>query len=131
MMGLWASHSHLFLLTIGILVLVAFAVPMTLSPIGWAKLLRWRSPDHTDLAVYFGRCLGCVATVIAVFSIRAASRPEMQLFFFEFLLAGFVLITAVHIYGAFRKIQPMTETLEIAFWSALVVLTLIFWPASV
>jgi hypothetical protein len=38
-------------------------------------------------------------------------------------------MVAVHVYGAWRKIQPMTETIEIAFYALLLLLTLLFQPS--
>ena len=35
---------------------------------------------------------------------------------------------AVHVYGAWRRIQPITETIEIGFYAMLFVLTLLFHP---
>jgi hypothetical protein len=34
----------------------------------------------------------------------------------------------VHVVGALQGVQPILETLEIAFWTALAVLTGLFWP---
>jgi hypothetical protein len=37
-------------------------------------------------------------------------------------------MVGVHIYGALKRIQPITETYEIGFWLSLAILTLMFWP---
>ena len=101
---------------------------MMITPMGWAKVLRWRIPEHTDLAVYFGRCLGAVVTVMAVFAFVAARTPAVQPFFFAFVLSAVAVNILVHVYGALRKIQPLTETVEIAFWVGLLFAGLLFFP---
>lgn len=128
MLGIWGSYSSQFLFVIGTSTLVIFGVPMAIWPIQWAKTLRWEIPAQIDLAVYYGRCLGCVAFVIGSFGVVAAMNPAVQTFYFQFLLACWVLMVVVHIYGAVKKIQPITETYEIGFWFGLVLLTLSFWP---
>jgi hypothetical protein len=42
----------------------------------------------------------------------------------------FTLMFFVHVYGAIKKIQPITETLEIGFWMILFVLNILFYPAT-
>jgi len=37
-------------------------------------------------------------------------------------------MTILHVYGAIRKIQPLTETVEIALWVVLFLVTLCFYP---
>jgi hypothetical protein len=125
---MWGSYSGQFLFVIGASTLVIFGVPMAIWPIQWAKTLRWEIPVQTDLAVYYGRCLGCVAFVIGSFGVVAAMNPPVQLFYFQFLLACWVLMVVIHVYGAVKNIQPITETYEIGFWFGLVLLTLSFWP---
>jgi len=128
MLGMWGNHSSHFLYVIGISTLLIFGVPMAIWPIQWAKTLRWVIPTKTDLAVYYGRCLGCVAFVIGAFGVLAASNPAVQSFYFQFLLTCWVLMVAVHVYGAIKNIQPITETYEIGFWFSLVLITIAFWP---
>ncbi len=110
--------------------LALFGLPMALRPLRWARVLRWQLPAHTDLAVYFGRCLGCVVVAIGGFSLYAAQTPAVQGFWFRFLVLNGLLMIAVHAYGAIRRTQPVAETVEIALWIALVLLTLCFWPGS-
>jgi hypothetical protein len=130
MLGIWANYSSQFLFVIGISTLLIFGIPMALWPIQWAKTLRWQIPEHIDLAVYYGRCLGCVAFIVGVFGIISAMNPIVQPFYFQFLLSCWILMVVVHIYGAIKNIQPITETYEIGFWFALVLLTLCFWPIA-
>ena len=37
-------------------------------------------------------------------------------------------MVVLHIYGAIKKIQPITETLEIGLWVGLLFLSLAFYP---
>ena len=62
--------------------------------------------------------------------LRAALTGEAIHAVFEILLAVAVMMIVVHIYGALRRIQPLSETLEIGFYVGLLVLTLLFWPAT-
>ena len=128
MVGIWSSYSSHYLYVLGIGILGAFALPMLLVPIKFAQVLRWRIPEHEHLAIYFGRCLGGLAAVIAVFGFKVAGSPELKPFFFQLAISAFCILTLVHIYGAIRKIQPITETIEIAFWFGLIVLTMCFYP---
>ena len=127
MVGLYAASANTFLIVAGVFAAL-LGGPMMITPMGWAKVLRWRIPEHTDLAVYFGRCLGAVVTVMAVFAFVAARTPAVQPFFFAFVLSAVAVNILVHVYGALRKIQPLTETVEIAFWVGLLFAGLLFFP---
>ena len=87
-------------------------------------------PGETDLAIYFGRCLGAVILVLAAFALVAAGEPTVQPFFFGIAIANFTLMVGVHAWGAIRGIQPWTETAEIAIWVGLVVVTLLCFPGG-
>lgn len=128
MIGIWGGYSSQFLSIVGWLILVVFAIPITIWPFQWAKAVGWEIPQHTHLVLYFGRCLGCVAIAVALFSIFAANYLLVQPFYFKFLLFIWASMVILHIYGAMKKIQPILETYEIGFWSGLVLLTLCFWP---
>jgi uncharacterized membrane protein len=41
-----------------------------------------------------------------------------------------MLMFFVHVYGAIKNIQPITETLEIGFWMILFVLNVLFYPST-
>jgi hypothetical protein len=51
-------------------------------------------------------------------------------FVFETLMTVWLFMVAVHLWGWIKGIQPITETLEIGLWLALIALTLAFWPAG-
>jgi len=128
MVGVWSAYSSQYLYVVAIGILAAFGLPMLIAPITFARILRWQIPDHEHLAIYFGRCLGGLASVVAVFGFKAAGAPALLPFYYQMTIAAFCILTLIHIYGAIRKIQPITETLEIAFWLGLIVVTLCFYP---
>lgn len=128
MIGMWAANAQTFLLVFGIIGGVAFAVPIFLMPLAWARAFRWNLPDDTDLAVYFGRCLGVLALALDGFVLRAALTRDGIGTVFQFVIATAVGMTLVHVWGAIRRIQPITETIEIGFWAGLVLLALLFYP---
>ena len=128
MIGLWSDHSQTFLLLLASATSLVFALPIFLLPLTWARLMGWRLPEQTDLAVYFGRCLGAFILIIEWLMFRAALTGEALHTSFEVLAAVAASMVAVHLYGAWKRIQPLTETLEIGFYAGLFVLTLLFWP---
>jgi hypothetical protein len=128
MIGLLGNYSSVFLIVFCVGMTLLFGIPLLVRPIQWACVLRWQLPDHKHLAIYFGRCLGSVICVLAFFGLRAASYVPVQRYYFDIILANFVIQTLIHIYGAVRKIQPLSETLEIGFWAGLIVVTLAFYP---
>ena len=130
MLGLWSVHAPQYLLILTLLTTLVFALPIFCIPLVWARLMGWTLPAHTDLAVYFGRCLGAFILILEAMMLRAALTGEAIHAVFEMLLAVAVMMIVVHIYGALRRIQPLSETLEIGFYVGLLVLTLLFWPAT-
>lgn len=130
MIGAWSGGAAEFLVAVAIGTLLLLGLPLLLVPLAWARLLRWTLPQETHLAIYFGRCLGAVACVLAVFALLASRAPALQPFFFQLMLANFALMIGVHAYGAWRGIQPLSETLEILAWAALLLLGLLFYPAG-
>ena len=130
MLGIWSAHAALFLQIFGAGVILLFGLPMVLQPLTWARWLRWRIPEQTHLAIYFGRCLGAIACVLGVMAWSAAAQPAVQPFFFNILAGSTGAMVLVHVWGALRRIQPLTETLEIPFWLALCLLALAFYPAA-
>ena len=107
-----------------------FALPIFLAPLQWARLMRWTIPEHQHLAIYFGRCLGAFILVVEVAMLRSATTGTSFSYAFDILFVVFTLMFFVHVYGAIKKIQPITETLEIGFWMILFVLNILFYPAT-
>lgn len=85
-------------------------------------------PADTDLAIYFGRCLGVLAVALIVFVLRAGLTGDGLVQMFQIMIPVFVGMTLVHIVGAIQQIQPVTETIEIGFWAGLLLLGLLFYP---
>jgi hypothetical protein len=128
MIGLYAEHASSFLRVVSLLTLVAFAIPISVAPLHWARVLRWPADTQPQLALYFGRCLGVVALVLVGAGWQAAANPALQPFYFNILIGSTGLLALVHVVGALQKVQPWTETAEIPFWGGLVLLALLFYP---
>jgi hypothetical protein len=128
MVGVWSENAQTFLLVFGIAAGVVFALPIFLMPLSWARVFRWNLPQDTDLAIYFGRCLGVLAVILAGYSVRAGLTGHGVEQIFQIMLPVFVGMTLVHIVGAVQRIQPITETIEIVFWAGLILLGLAFYP---
>ena len=129
MLGLWSANAADFLLILTLATTLVFALPIFLVPLTWARLMAWQIPQQTDLAVYFGRCLGAFILILEALMLRAALTGEAMHTAFELLAATATMMIVVHVYGALKRIQPLSETLEIGFYVLLLVLTLMFWPA--
>lgn len=130
MIGLWSAHAQTYLLVLALATTLVFALPIFLVPLTWARVMQWALPEHTDLAVYFGRCLGAFILIVEGLMLRAALTGEALVTTFEVLaaVAGFMVL--VHVYGALRRIQPWTETVETGFYAGMLVLSLMFWPVG-
>lgn len=128
MIGLWTAYSQDFLLWLAIGTTLVFALPIFCVPLLWARLMGWAIPRETHLAIYFGRCLGAFILIVEALMLRAALTGEALHFTYEVLAAVAALMILVHIYGALRRIQPLSETLEIGFYSGMLVVTLLCWP---
>jgi hypothetical protein len=128
MMGIWAPHAQAFLLVLMIVTSAAFALPIFLAPLAWARRFGWRIPEHTDLAIYFGRCLGAFILIVELLMLRAALTGIGLVFTFQVLIAVAVFMTIVHIWGALLRIQPISETLEIGVYAGLGLLAVAFYP---
>jgi uncharacterized membrane protein YsdA (DUF1294 family) len=128
MIGIWGSHAQAFLLVLMIATSAAFALPIFLVPLTWARRFGWRIPEHTDLAIYFGRCLGAFILIVELLMLRAALTGTGLVFTFQVLIAVAVLMIVVHIWGALQRIQPISETLEIGMYAGLGLLAMLFYP---
>ena len=131
MLGIWSESAADYLLVLTVVTTLVFALPIFLVPLTWARLMGWRIPTQTDLTVYFGRCLGAFILILEAMMLRAALTGEAMHTVFELLAATALMMIVVHVCGALRRIQPLSETLEIGFYAGLLLLTLLFWPLSV
>ena len=130
MVGIWRSWTEIFVYVNTIALIFAFCIPMMIAPMKWAKVLRRHIPDHAHLAIYLGRCLGGFACVLALFAFKAVNDPNLLPFYFDVGLGIDIAMIVIHAYGGIKKIQPMTETVEILFWIGQVVLALCFYPGT-
>lgn len=130
MLGYYAQYSQYYITTLMIVTTVFFALPIFIAPIAWARAMRWTIPEHQHLAIYFGRCLGAFILVVEVAMLRSATTGTSFSYAFDILFVVFLLMFVVHVYGALKRIQPITETLEIGFWMMLFVLNMLFYPAA-
>jgi hypothetical protein len=128
MLGLWSAHAQAYLLVVVAITTPAFALPIFLVPLRWARVLGWRVPEHTDLAIYFGRCLGAFVLIIEALMLRAGLTGEGLLLTYQVIVAVAAMMVLVHIWGAVQRVQPLLETMEIGMYGGLGVLALMFWP---
>ncbi len=128
MIGMWSAYAQQYLLVLCLVTSLAFALPITFAPLAWARVMRWRIPADTDLALYFGRCLGLFVLIVEILMLRAGLTGIALVTTFEVLCLVATFMVAVHVVGAIQKVQPWTETAEIGMYSAMLLLTLLFFP---
>ena len=128
MIGIWTSYSNIFLIIAGVAMLAAFGLPLMLVPLSWAKVFRWDVPQSTNLVDFLGRSMGVFISIVAVFAFNATQEPAAKPFFFDMMLWIFGGMIILHVIGAIRKTQPITETIEIGMWVLLTLVTLGFYP---
>ena len=95
-----------------------FALPLLIDPYRWARAFGWREEPVTDIGLYFGRCLGAVATASVLQAGRAARDPRGNAAFFEYAEAVGWLLALVHVRGLVEGRQPPIEHAEIVGYSA-------------
>jgi hypothetical protein len=122
-----APAASWFLWILAVSFLVVFALPLLLAPLWWARRFQWRVAAPDDLALYFGRCLGAVAVAVVFATMRAAPRPRDHLAVLEIIIVTAALLTGVHVWGAVRRRQPWTETVEIALYAGVTVGTFVVY----
>jgi hypothetical protein len=115
-----------FLLLTGIVFLFLFALPLMFAPLHWARFFQWRVPDGPkdlrDLILYFARCLGAVAFAVIVAILHAAFDPAWRPMVLKLIVWIGVPMVGVHAWGAVRRQQPWTETMEIGLYAGVTVL---------
>src|SRR3712207_7518274 len=88
----------------------------TLFP--YTTLFRsWKQEPETDVGLYFGRCLGAVATAACVQGLHASRDPVAHRSFFGFAEIAGWLLAAVHVRGLLERRQPPVEHAEIALYA--------------
>jgi hypothetical protein len=106
----------------------AFALPLLLDPYRWARAFGWRAEPETDVGLYFGRCLGALATASCVQAARASRDPVRHSSYYEFAEVAGWLLAAVHLRGLLEGRQPPIEHAEIVGYSAFAVAARRFRP---
>lgn len=95
-----------------------FALPLLLDPYRWARAFGWRSEPETDVGLYFGRCLGALATASCVQAARASRDPDRHASYYGFAEVAGWLLAAVHLRGLVERRQPPIEHAEILGYAA-------------
>jgi hypothetical protein len=130
MVGAWSSYTGTFLAWFPLLIMLVFGLPMLIAPMSWGRIIGFRLPDQTDLTVYFGRSLGVAISGLALAAYGASSFAPAQGVVMDGLILTAFLYVLTHVHGAVMRIQPLIETLEIAFFSTLVLLMLAVYPVG-
>lgn len=130
MIGAYSSLADEFLIGLAGFTFLFFTLPLLFTPLAWAKVMGFQIPAHTDLAVYFGRSLGVVAAASNYLALRAALTGEGLRGVVAFIAALAALMIVIHAWGAYKKIQPLSETLEIGLWAAITIAALAVYPAA-
>jgi chromate transport protein ChrA len=96
---------------------VVIALPLLFAPLTWARWFGWKIPEgNNDLTVYFGRCLGATALAIIIAVAHGIPDPKSHHLLFDLVAIVSGLMILIHVWGAIRKTQPLSETIEIAVW---------------
>ena len=130
MVGAWSSYTGTFLAWFPLLIMLVFGLPMLIAPMAWGRIIGFRLPDQTDLTVYFGRSLGVAISGLALAAYGASSFAPAQGVVMDGLILTAFLYVLTHVHGAVMRIQPLIETLEIAFFSTLVLVMLAVYPVG-
>lgn len=128
MIGAYSGYAEEFLMGLAALTFFLFTIPLLLVPLRWAKLMGFQIPSHTDLAAYFGRSVGALAAAINFLAFRAGQTGVAVAEVIAFIVAIAVMMVFIHAWGAYKKIQPLSETLEIGFWIAMAIGALAVYP---
>ena len=130
MIGMWSGYADEFLIWLSALTFVFFTIPLLAVPLRWAKLMGFQIPAHTDLAVYFGRSVGALAASVNFLALHAGLSGRAVFDVLIFIVAIAAMMVLIHAWGAYRKIQPLSETLEIGFWIAMGLAALAVLPSA-
>jgi hypothetical protein len=122
------APSRRFAAGMALLFAPVFALPLLLDPYRWARWFGWKQEPETDIGLYFGRCLGALATAGCVQAARAAHQPERHRSWFQFLEVAAWLLAAVHLRGLLERRQPPIEHAEVIGYSAAAVAARRFMP---
>ena len=96
-----------------------FALPLLLDPYRWSRWFGWKEEPETDVGLYFGRCLGAVATALCAQMFIASRDPKAHRSLFSILEIAGWLLSAVHLKGLLERRQPPIEHVEIGLYAGL------------
>jgi hypothetical protein len=99
MTGIWAASAQTYLLVLATTATLFFAIPIFVQPLKWARLMLWRVPAETGLAIYFGRCLGAFILVIEILMFRAGLYGTGLVLVFKTMMTVWLFMVAVHLRG--------------------------------
>jgi len=122
------TASSIFMVVTSTVFLILFALPFLIAPMKWARRAGWKIPEETDLANYLGRSLGAMAVALIIMMYIGARDPWEYRAIFDLMILTGIFLLGVHVYGFIRKVQPLSENLEIIMYAALVLLTWYFYP---
>jgi hypothetical protein len=95
-----------------------FALPLLVDPYRWAGWFGWKPEPETEVGLYFGRCLGALATASCLQAARASRDPARHPGFYEFAESVGWLLALVHLRGFLEQRQPPIEDAEIVGYTA-------------
>jgi len=130
MIGMWSGFAEEFLIGLSALTFVLFTIPLMFVPLKWAKIMGFQIPAQTDLAVYFGRSVAALAASVNFLALHAGLSGRAISDVLIFIVAIATFMTIIHVWGAIKKIQPLSETLEIGFWIAMGLAALAMLPPA-
>jgi hypothetical protein len=117
------TRDRAFLLGVGGVFLVAFALPLFLVPFEWAEALGW-DVQRTDVGSYFGRCLGAVAVALTGAAVWGSRDPPRYRPLFDVFAVAGLLLAIVHLRGLIEDSQPPIEHVETLMYAAFACLAL-------
>ena len=130
MIGSLSAHAGTFATVICSTIIVVFGVPITFFTLRWSRLMGWTLPEHTHLALYFGRCTGLLALCVCSFGLWCVQHPVHLPAFYGVFGLAMASMLILHVVGAALRQQPISETLEIGLWLLLLTATLACWPSG-
>ncbi|HVG57143.1 MAG TPA: hypothetical protein VNA24_01210 [Hyalangium sp.] len=114
-----------FLIVSAVIFILVIALPLLFVPLTWARWFGWKLPEgSTDLAVYFGRCLGATALAIIIAVAHGIPDPKSHHLLFDLVSMTSGLMIGIHVWGWIRKTQPLSETVEILVWVVVFIMSL-------
>lgn len=128
MIGRFSEQAPLFLTGLAALTFLFFSIPLLVAPLRWGRFMGFKTPAETDLAVYFGRSVGALAVALNFAAACAGLTGQGVAEMVALIFAIAVMMVLIHAWGAYKKIQPLSETIEIGFWALLALGAVVVYP---